>query len=285
MNPKQLKKLKKQVKQAHRVVKKASYIEQLEHYAKLFDQVPPVKYLINLVLANDHLIKQGLLPQPVPQMMLPDDIQDTIFQLVNAQYAPGDPAGDRLWDQYTTALPKVDKLLREYRDYLETTYGMWSYPNTKCISELSHYLHGAPVLEIMAGSGYLSKGLRSLNPTQTIIATDDLSWAQVNTTGKQPVTTIENYDALAAINQFANQVEYVIMSWAPDRETTDLAVLNLLRQSYPTLKFLVIGEYQGATNSQAFWQTAKLSQPAALQPVNAALHSFDLIDEQIYVAE
>lgn len=37
MNPKQLKKLKKQVKKAHQVVKKQPYIEQLMTYRDLFD--------------------------------------------------------------------------------------------------------------------------------------------------------------------------------------------------------------------------------------------------------
>ena len=34
-----------------------------------------------------------------------------------------------------------------------------------------------------------------------------------------------------------------------------------------------------------FWQEAQLSQDDELQKVNANLHSFDLIDEQIYLAK
>ncbi len=49
MNPKQLKKLKKQVKKAHQVVKKQPYIEQLMTYRDLFDDFPQIKFLINNV--------------------------------------------------------------------------------------------------------------------------------------------------------------------------------------------------------------------------------------------
>lgn len=216
--------------------------------------------------------------------MLPDNIQDQVFQAVNARYQPGDPAGDRLWDRYVAALPKLDRLLRNYRDYLEETYGMWSYANSSFTAALADYLGGAPVLEIMAGNGYISKGLRDHNPTETVIATDSQAWVQENQTGRHPVTKVERLDALAAIKKYGHTVRYVIMAWAPDRGETDLAVLNLIRHDYPDLKLLVIGEKDGATNSPDFWHTATLSQ-TGLTKVNAALHSFDLIDEQVYLAK
>lgn len=131
MNPKQLKKLKKQVKKAHQVVKKQPYIEQLMTYRDLFDDFPQIKFLINNVLESDRLIKNGLLPQPLPKLLLPDNIQDIIFKKVNEQYPQGNPEGDRLWNRYVDALPKLDRLLRNYRDYLEATYGMWSYVNAR----------------------------------------------------------------------------------------------------------------------------------------------------------
>lgn len=285
MNPKQLKKLKKRVKKAHQVVAEPPYIKQLTTYRDLFDRFPEIKFLINNALEADRLLKNGLLPQPLPTLLLPDDIQDTIFQDVNQQYAKGDPRGDKLWNQYSAALPKLDKALRNFRDYLEETYGMWSYVNAPFAKALSTYLDGAPVLEIMAGNGYISKGLRNNNGTQKIFTTDSQAWVKENETGKHPVTDIEQLDALAAIKKYGDQVKYVIMSWAPDKQETDWAVLQLIRQDFSELKLLVIGEKDGATDSKKFWQNAKLSQPDDLQQVNRQLQSFDLIDEQIYLAE
>ncbi|MEY8293232.1 SAM-dependent methyltransferase [Limosilactobacillus caviae] len=285
MNPKKLKQLKKRVKKAHQVVNEPAYIQELTTYRDLFDNFPPIKYLINNVLESDRLLKNGLLPQPLPQLLLPDNIQDTIFQQVNSQFPQGDPRGDKLWNKYSEALPKLDKALRNYRDYLEETYGMWSYVNAPFAKALSDYLAGAPTLEIMAGNGYISKGLRNNDASQKIYTTDNQAWIKENETGKHPVTTIEKLDALAAIKKYGNGIEYVIMSWAPDKGETDWDVLQLLRSEYPEVKLLVIGEKNGATNSKKFWQEAHLSQDDALSKVNANLHSFDLIDEQIYLAK
>lgn len=285
MNPKKLKQLKKRVKRAQQAVHQAPYISELMRDRDLFDDFPEVKYLINNALESDRLLKNGLLPQPLPTLLLPDDIQDTIFKQVNQQYSQGDPRGDQLWNKYSAALPKLDKSLRNFRDYLEDTYGMWSYVNAPFAKALADYLNGAPVLEIMAGNGYISKGLRNNNANQRIYTTDSQAWTRENETGKHPVTTIEKLDAISAIKKYGDQVDYVIMSWAPDKEEVDWDVLQLLRHDYPDVKFLVIGEQDGATNSKKFWQEAQLSQDEGLQKVNQQLHSFDLIDEQIYLVK
>ena len=285
MNPKKLKQLKKRVKRTQQAVHQAPYISELMRDRDLFDDFPEVKYLINNALESDRLLKNGLLPQPLPTLLLPDDIQDTIFKQVNQQYPQGDPRGDQLWNKYSAALPKLDKSLRNFRDYLEDTYGMWSYVNAPFAKALADYLNGAPVLEIMAGNGYISKGLRNNNANQRIYTTDSQAWTRENETGKHPVTTIEKLDAISAIKKYGDQVDYVIMSWAPDKEEVDWDVLQLLRHDYPDVKFLVIGEQDGATNSKKFWQEAQLSQDEGLQRVNQQLHSFDLIDEHIYLVK
>lgn len=285
MNPRQLKKLKKKYHKAHAAARETPYIQQLKHYSELFSDFSSIKFLINNALLNDRLLRSGLLPQPLPKMLLPDDIQDTIFKQVNSKYPQGDPRGDKLWNQYTEALPKLDKLLRSFRDYLEDTYGMWSYTNSSFTNALSHYLNGAPVLEVMAGNGYISKGLRNSNPHETIYTTDSLDWVKENETGKHPVTNVERLSALDALNKYGHDVEYVIMSWAPDKGEQDWELLQHLRSDYPDLKLLVVGEKNGATNSPAFWHNAQLSQPDDLKEVNQYLKSFDLIDEQIYLAK
>lgn len=284
MKAKQLKKLKKQYRHSHHSHTQSSYIQQLAVYGKEYDAFPAIKYLVNNALENDRLIQRGLLPQPLPTMQLPDDIQDQVFQYVNSQYPPHDPEGDALWQQLSGDLPKLDKALRDYRDYLEGQYGMWSYTNTAFISALADFLKGAPVLEVMAGNGYLSKGLREKRPTETIYTTDSQAWIKENETGKHPVTDIEKLDAINAVKKYGAQIEYVIMSWAPDKGDSDWQLLQFIRENYPDLKLLVIGEKNGATNSPDFWKNAELSQ-AGLTDVNAKLKSFDLIDEQVYLAK
>lgn len=284
MKAKQLKKLKKQYRVTHRSPQQTPYIKQLQAYRQEYDAFPAIKYLINNALENDRLMQRGLLPQPLPLMQLPDDIQDQVFKYVNDHYPAHDPKGDKLWQQLSAYLPKLDKSLRNFRDYLEDQYGMWSYTNTAFISALSEFLNNAPVLEVMAGNGYLSKGLREKRPAQVIYTTDSQAWIKENETGKHPVTDIEKLDAIEAVQKYGNQVDYVIMSWAPDKGDSDWQLLQFIRQHYPQLKLLVIGEKNGATNSKTFWQEARLSQ-TGLEKVNANLKSFDLIDEQVYLVK
>lgn len=278
------KQLKKRLRNLHQQSRQAPYIEQLAKDGQLFTDIPEVKFLINNVLESDRLISNGLLPQQLPELLLPDDIQDRIYKRLASKYPAGDPVGDRLWDQYTAALPEVDRLLRNYRDYLEDTYGMWSYTSAPFIAALSDYLAGQPVLEIMAGNGYISRGLRQHNANQRVITTDSKTWVNENQTGRHPVTTVAKLDALTAIKKYGNEVKFVIMSWSPDKVEIDWQVLQLIRQDFPHLQLLVVGEKNGATNSAHFWREARLSQNG-LDKVNHRLQSFDLIDEQVYLAK
>jgi len=94
MNPKQLKQLKKRHKAAHQA-SADEYITELTEYANLFEDYPTIKFLINNVLESDRLLKNGLLPQPLPKLLLPDDIQDQIFEKLASKYPQGDPQGDQ----------------------------------------------------------------------------------------------------------------------------------------------------------------------------------------------
>lgn len=261
----------------------SSYITQMKHYRELFSDFPDIKFLINNVLESDHLIKSKLLPQELPELLLPDNSQDLIFKKINQEFDQGDPAGDQLWNQLTDALPKLDKALRSYRDYLEKQYGMWAYISGPFIKSLAAYIGNSPVLEVMAGNGYISKGLRDLG--LTVYPTDSLEWVTENQTGKHQVTQIEKLDAVSAINKYQSKVKFVIMSWAPDKGTADVAVLEAIRKADNDLKLIVIGEKNGATNSKAFWQKAHIIEPEAAKKLNAHHQPFDLIKDQVYLVD
>jgi hypothetical protein len=281
MNPQKLKKLKRQLKKSRPVSVTNNYITRLERYRELFNQNSTIIFLINQVLESNRLIQQKLLPQQLPELELPLDIQDQIFNQIKEQYPLGDPKGDQLWEKLIAELPKLDKLLRSYRDYLEETYGMWAYISAPFINDLTHYLGGRPTLEIMAGNGYISQGLRLKK--QPVYATDSLDWIAENETGKHLVTEVEKLDALAAIEKYSSQVAFVIMSWSPDGIPIDVEVLEKLRSlpEQPTL--ICIGEPNGATNSADFWKRATLVDTDDAQRLNQHYQSFDLIHDQVYL--
>lgn len=281
MNPKKLKQLKKRAKQRAT----PSYIQEMTHYRDVFKNDPQILVLINNVLESDRLLAAGLAPQPLPVLEVPDHFQDDLFTRINATYAMNDPKGDAEWTQLSAALPKVDQLLRNFRDYIEDKYGMWAYINAPLIKDLADFTAGAPVLEVMAGNGYISKGLRRLNPSQTVYTTDSKAWTQEqdNQTGRQPVTPIEGLDALTAFQKYAAEIRYVIMAWSPDKLTIDWELLQAIRASGQDIPLICIGEQYGATGSKQFWDHADYQTGAAIEQLNRHFRTFDLIHDQVYV--
>lgn len=286
MNPKQRKKLKRQFPHAAKnhlaPQTKSTYITTMQGFREQFAEYSAAVFLINQVLEADRLLAAGLLPQPLPPLLLPDDYQDTIYQSLLAKYPLGDATGDQKWAELSTALPKLDYQLRNFRDYLEDTYGMWAYISAPFTNDLSNYLKGAPTLELMAGNGYISKGLRDHDANQTLYVTDSMAWTNENETGKHPVIAVEPLDALAAIAKYGTEVDAIIMSWSPDGQEIDWQVLQAIRRLPNSPQFIVIGEKDGATGSKAFWQHAQLTEVADL---NQHFHDFDLIKDRVYIVK
>jgi hypothetical protein len=261
----------------------SNYISQMLKYRELFNAYPQIKFLINNVIESDHLIKQGLLPQDLPELILPDNIQDQIFKNINKQFKPGDPEGDKLWNELSDALPKLDKQLRSFRDYLESQYGMWAYISAPFAKDLAKYIGDDSALEIMAGNGNISKGLTDLGVK--VFPTDSLEWVNENQTGKHQLIDVEKLDALSAIAKYQDQVKYVIMSWSPDKQTIDVDVLNAIRKADNDLELIVIGEKNGATDSKEFWQQAHFIKPDIAKQLNQHHQPFDLIKDQVYLVD
>lgn len=291
MNPKQLRKLKKQLHS--KTPNSASglnpnagatndYIAQMTHFRDKFADFSVAVFLINQALEADRLLSRGLLPQPLPPLLLPDSFQDIMYQQLLTKYPLGDPKGDQIWNQLSTDLPKLDAALRNFREYLETTHGMWAYISAPFANDLSTYLKGRPTLEIMAGNGYISKGLRDHDANQVLHTTDSKDWTAENETGKHPVISVEQLDALAAIEKYGTSVDAVIMSWSPDGQAIDWEVLQALRNLSPQPELIVIGEKNGATDSKIFWQQAKLTEVPAL---DRHFSHFDLLKDQVYIAK
>ncbi|MHA8110551.1 SAM-dependent methyltransferase [Lactobacillaceae bacterium Melli_B4] len=271
------------MKKNHRVSHRPSYIEQLKQFAELFKDFGEIKFLINNVIISNQLLSKGELPQDLPNLLLPDDIQDRIFKFVNQNYPADSPEGDQLWNQYSEALPKLDKQLRSYRDYLEERYGMWAYISAPFAKDIATFVGSGPVLEVMAGNGYIAKGLR--NNGVNVIATDSLAWTKENETGKHLVTQVEKLDALDAFEKYQDLVSTVIMCWSPDGVPVDWELLQAIRNSGRKINFIVIGEKDGATDSKVFWQNAKLIDNDEVKRLNQHHQPFDLIHDQLYLVE
>jgi len=181
----------------------------------------------------------------------------------------------------TTNLEKFDHDLGEFRTYLQTRFGYWATFTKDFVEQMVIDYPNQSFLELMAGNGYLSKGLRDLN-VETY-CTDDLSWSQYNQTGQLLVTQVESLDAISALVKYGQKVDNVVLAWSPDREDIDFKVLQKIR--HLDVNFFVIGEKYGATNSREFWDAAKLVDSSRIKQVNRVYSRYDLVHDKVYLVK
>ena len=259
------------------------YLGELLPYLDRYQNIPTMANLMQQSIDTLEQLNEGYLPAALPTMEVPESVIPELQNYVLAQYPDNADAGNALWLELTEPLEDIDFLLRHLRDALIEYFSMYGFVSSDFVRDLSVYTDGQPVLELMAGHGYISAGLKAIAPAQKIIATDNEDWrTQPDPTSAKPVTDVENMDAIAALDMYGENVSTVIMSWAPDTTDADWQVLQYIRDNQYRFDFdfIVIGEKDGATDSDVFWHEAELEEVPAL---NAHHQSFDLIDERVYL--
>ena len=261
------------------------YLGELLPYLDRYQNIPTMANLMQQAIDTLEQLNAGYLPAVLPTMEVPESVIPELQNYVLAQYPDNADAGNALWLELTEPLEDIDFLLRHLRDALIEYFSMYGFVSNDFVRDLSAYTDGQPVLELMAGHGYISAGLKAIAPEQKIIATDNEDWrTQPDPTSAKPVTVVENMDAIAALDMYGENVSTVIMSWAPDTTDADWQVLQYIRDNQYRFDFdfIVIGEKDGATDSDVFWHEAELEEVPAL---NAHHQSFDLIDERVYLVK
>lgn len=261
------------------------YLGELLPYLGRYQNIPTMANLMQQAIDTLEQLNAGYLPAALPTMEVPESVIPELQNYVLAQYPDNADAGNALWLELTEPLEDIDFLLRHLRDALIEYFSMYGFVSNDFVRDLSAYTDGQPVLELMAGHGYISAGLKAIAPEQKIIATDNEDWrTQPDPTSAKPVTDVENMDAIAALDMYGENVSTVIMSWAPDTTDADWQVLQYIRDNQYRFDFdfIVIGEKDGATDSDVFWHEAEVEEVPAL---NAHHHSFDLIDERVYLVK
>ena len=261
------------------------YLGELLPYLDRYQNIPTMANLMQQAIDTLEQLNAGYLPAVLPTMEVPESVIPELQNYVLAQYPDNADAGNALWLELTEPLEDIDFLLRHLRDALIEYFSMYGFVSSDFVRDLSAYTDGQPVLELMAGHGYISAGLKAIAPEQKIIATDNEDWrTQPDPTSAKPVTDVENMDAIAALDMYGENVSTVIMSWAPDTTDADWQVLQYIRDNQYRFDFdfIVIGEKDGATDSDVFWHEAELEEVPAL---NAHHQSFDLIDERVYLVK
>lgn len=252
-----------------------SYIRQLRDFRQTFASVTEISEQIDMIvsvcsdLAQKHLPKHRIVPLGLTEstyllalLTLPSEM--------SVQYK-------------TQMLQRLDHLLHNFRDFVEERFGIWALLTFNFLKRWTQVFPDQTYLEIMAGNGLFSYGLRQFG--QHVITTDDLSWGQSSQTTNDLWTPVIPLDALSAVKTYGTTVDAIVMVWSQDQNPIDYQVLQTVRQTCPDTNFFVLGERYGATNSSQFWRAAQLIDSKALQRVNQLYPRFDLIQDQVYLVQ
>lgn len=227
--------------------KTTEYLEKITQLALKTQDPVQIEQAHNLMTTANLLSQRIVLPQQLPPLQINEDY------LVLAN------------------------LLRNWRSYLSRKFGLWSLANHQTAQLLKDNFQLKRGLEIMSGNAMWSKAFSDVGVK--MLVTDDLSWQKTSATGQQQFQTVFNADALTALQQYAAQVDFIIMSWAPNFGTADLELLQEYRKLPAKPLLLVVGEVYGATNSEQFWAQCQIKPLPSV--IDASFQTFDFVNEKI----
>lgn len=107
---------------------------------------------------------------------------------------------------------------------------------------------GSVVLDPMTGNGLMIKALREAGIAS--FGTDNNSWH--NTQSFEPI------DALESLKRYGDKITHLLISWASYESDIDFRLLEEVRKNYENVQIIVIGEVDGCTGSEKFWNAAKI---------------------------
>lgn len=237
--------------------------------ADKYAAIPAVRERQDALVAARTAIAQQQLPQrQLPKLELPLATYALAAEIPEGQLAE---------------LMTLNHMFGNFRWYIAYHYGVWAYITQELISTWLREFPHRRYLELAAGNGVLSAGLRAAGAQ--VISTDALTWVAENGTGKQPWTEVVQASATSALWQYGDQVDAVILAWSPDKDINDVHVLHTIREHFPQLDFFVIGDRFGITNSQTFWREAHIAANRPLLRLNQAFRAFDAVGDKIYLVK
>ena len=154
----------------------------------------------------------------------------------------------------------------------------YSLVSKSWLEPLADWIGNRKCLEIMAGNGILSYGLR--NHGIDVIATGDGSWEQFSIKELQ-WCDIGKLDCCSAIENYKDRA-IVICSWPPMDDSL-FRTLQIMRAANPDMFMIYIGESGGCTADYQFEEVAQcLSDPTILE-INKLYQSWGGLHDKIYL--
>lgn len=172
---------------------------------------------------------------------------------------------------------KLESIGNNFRSFLSRELGIWSVANLTTAKLLVDEFKLTRGLELMSGNAMWSKAFAK--SSVKMIATDDLSWSKTSQTGQKLFFPVENLSAEKALLKYADEIDFIIWSWAPDFSTNDAAIIRQYRKLAKKPLLFVVGEVYGHTNSEEFWDLIKIGKLS--DQISQSFSSFDFVNEKI----
>lgn len=169
--------------------------------------------------------------------------------------------------------------LKEKFNYI----GMFCFVSWKWINPFAEWIGERKVLEVMAGRGWLSHGLREKGID--VIATDDMSWHKELQFQKwnDLVTEVENLDAVESVRKYGKSIDILVMAW-PYMDNTAYQVIKELHKINPDALVVYCGEWGGCTADDAFIDHFKrVSDENFSENVSRNYQSWSGIHDRLYL--
>lgn len=102
------------------------------------------------------------------------------------------------------------------------------------------------ILDPMTGNGLMVKALREAGIMS--FGTDNNSWVKTD--------SFEPIDALDSLKRYGDKITHLLLAWPSGGPDTDFQLLKEVRKNYENVQIIVIGEINGCTGSEKFWDHA-----------------------------
>jgi hypothetical protein len=138
------------------------------------------------------------------------------------------------WDSFEpNATTEAFKLRKQW-----IKKGMFALVTWSWVTPFAKWIGNKKCLEVMAGRGWLSLALHSLGVD--ITATDDYSWSKERK-WDEPVTEVEELDAIKAVEKYGKDIDLLIISW-PYMDDNAYKTITALHKINPNALIVYIGE-------------------------------------------
>ncbi|MGR3741761.1 hypothetical protein [Companilactobacillus sp. DQM5] len=243
------------------------YIEQVIKLSKKFEGIDEVDKRIELILNFDNALSKNIIPDENLYSLVFSE--EEILLILQKRFN-------------LESLEELDRYLSYFRQYLQESYGYWATITKPFLNSFLDTFKFDRCLELMAGNAYISKYFFDKN--KLVYPTDSNAWSSSSNTGKKQLIDVEKIDALDAFEKYYDKVDIIMLAWSPDFDEIDYQIL----QRYRKIKgdkplFFIIGEIDGATNSDKFWGSVNIKESSLINKVNGFYSNYDIVDDHLYL--